>query len=133
MAFARDFFGPSGKKRLILLFWPILGHFWCSLVTFLSNLNIFEKNPYKNPKNPKKFKNPKISKKISNPYKKPKNPKKIFKKSHPVSESRVGGLSVMAEDKGRKSSCLILDALVTKSGHKLTLKQLVPLYLKYAC
>ena len=32
----------------IMLFWPVLGHFWCSvltLVTFISNLNNFEKNP----------------------------------------------------------------------------------------
>ena len=41
------FFGPLGKKGLIMLFLPILGHFWCAvvtLVTFSNNLNNFEKN-----------------------------------------------------------------------------------------
>ena len=35
-----------GKKKLIMLFWPILGHFCCSvvtLVTFSSNLSTFRK------------------------------------------------------------------------------------------
>ena len=30
---AKAFFGPSGKKGLIMLFWPILGHFWCTVLT----------------------------------------------------------------------------------------------------
>ena len=37
----RDFFALRGKKDLIMLFWPILGHLWCpvvTLVTFSSNL-----------------------------------------------------------------------------------------------
>ena len=47
--FDRGSFCPSKKKKLIMLFWFILGHFWCSvvtLVTFSSNLNNFKK---KNP------------------------------------------------------------------------------------
>ena len=38
---------PFGQKNLFWLFWPILGHFWCSLVnlvTFSSNLSQFENN-----------------------------------------------------------------------------------------
>ena len=27
--FGRGIFPPLGKKKLIMLFWPILGHFWC--------------------------------------------------------------------------------------------------------
>ena len=48
LAPAKVFFGPFGKKGLIKLFWLILGHFWCSvvtLVTFNSNLSNFEKKP----------------------------------------------------------------------------------------
>ena len=51
--FGRGFFGPSGKKELFTLFVPILGHFWCSVVTsvtFSSNLSNFEKNAKKSEK-----------------------------------------------------------------------------------
>ena len=44
--FGQGFFGPSGKKELFTLFVPILGHFWCSVVTsvtFSSNLCNFKK------------------------------------------------------------------------------------------
>ena len=37
----------TGKKKLIMLLWPIFGNFWCPVVTlviFSSNLNNFEKN-----------------------------------------------------------------------------------------
>ena len=43
-------FLPFGKKGLIMLTWPILGHFCCSvvtLVTFSGNLNNYEKNSKK--------------------------------------------------------------------------------------
>ena len=36
------------RPRLIMLFWPILGHFWCPVVTLVicsSNHSNFEKNP----------------------------------------------------------------------------------------
>ena len=39
-----------------MLFWPILGHFWCPVVTsvsFSSNLSNFEKNPEKHKKSKK--------------------------------------------------------------------------------
>ena len=39
---AEAFFALWAKKELIMLFWPILGHFWCpivTLVTFSSNLS----------------------------------------------------------------------------------------------
>ena len=57
------FFALLSKKKLILLFWPIFGIFWCpvTLVTFSSNLSNFENYP-KNPKikeNPKNPKSPK--------------------------------------------------------------------------
>ena len=42
----RHFF--RAKKELIMLFWPVLGHFWCpvvTLVTFSNNHSLFEKNP----------------------------------------------------------------------------------------
>ena len=74
---AEAFFALRAKKKLIMLFWPIFGIFWCpvvTLVTFSSNLSNFERNPKKT-KKIQKNKNPKISK---NPKikKKPKNPKK---------------------------------------------------------
>ena len=30
------FFALWAKKVLIMLFWPILGHFWCSVLTLLT-------------------------------------------------------------------------------------------------
>ena len=60
-AFGRGFFALPAKK-LIMLFWPILGHFWCPVVpfvTFSSNLSNLEKIPQKpktNTKNKKKKK-----------------------------------------------------------------------------
>ena len=57
----RVFFCPLGKKEVIMRFWPILGHFLCrvvTLVTYGSNLNIFEKNKNKIKKKSKNiFKN----------------------------------------------------------------------------
>ena len=41
-------FGLRTKKKLIMLFWLIIGHFWCpvvALVRFSSYLNNFKKNP----------------------------------------------------------------------------------------
>ena len=38
------------KRELIMLFWPILSFFWCSvatLVTFISRISTFEKFPKK--------------------------------------------------------------------------------------
>ena len=52
------------KKEVIMLFWPILGNFWCpvvTLVTFSSNISNFKRNP----KKPKK-----IQKKIHKKFKK---------------------------------------------------------------
>ena len=43
----RGFFLPFGQKKIIMLFWPTLGNFWCPVVTletFSSNLSNFEKN-----------------------------------------------------------------------------------------
>ena len=76
-----------------MLFWPILGHLWCpvvTVVTFSSNLRNFKKNPkdqkksqkYSNLKKPNKSK--KVKKYIQNKFmkihkKKPQNP--IFFKS----------------------------------------------------
>ena len=63
------FICPLGKKRLIMLFWPILSHFWCPVVTlvnfsgYLGNIEIKKIQKItikksgklkKNPKNPKK-------------------------------------------------------------------------------
>ena len=28
--------GGPGQKKLIMLFWPILDHFWCSVVTLVN-------------------------------------------------------------------------------------------------
>ena len=42
---AEAFVALRAKRELIMLFWPILGHFWCpvvTLVTFSSNLSNFE-------------------------------------------------------------------------------------------
>ena len=67
--FGRGFFCPSGKqKKLIMLFWPIFGNFWCpvvNLVTFGSNPSNFERNSKKpkiKKKNIKISKSPKIKK-----------------------------------------------------------------------
>ena len=49
---AKAFYALRATKRLIILLWPVSGHFWCSvvtLVTFRSNLNNFKKIQ-KNPK-----------------------------------------------------------------------------------
>ena len=45
------------RPRLFMLFWPIFGNFWCSVVTVVtlsSNFSNFERNQEKNEKNPKK-------------------------------------------------------------------------------
>ena len=87
----------SGKKGLIMRFWPILGHFWCSVVTFItfsSNLNNFEK----------------IVEQFCQLR------RLVFDQSspvNPVSESRGGvpwALQTEGEG-GRKFLCLILDYL----------------------
>ena len=45
--FGRGFFLPFGQKReLVMLFWPMLDHFWyplVTLVTFSINLSNFKK------------------------------------------------------------------------------------------
>ena len=44
-----------GKKRGIMLFWPIFGNFWCPVVTIVtvsSNLSNFERNTKIKEKNP---------------------------------------------------------------------------------
>ena len=68
--FSQGFFAPWAQKELFMDFVPILGHFWCSVVTYVtfsSNLkNIFKKSkksPQKS-KNKKNTKNLKESKKI---------------------------------------------------------------------
>ena len=33
---AEGFFALRAKKNLITLFWPIIGHFWCPVVTLLT-------------------------------------------------------------------------------------------------
>ena len=45
--FVRGFFGPLGKKELLMLCCPIFCDFWgpvVTLVTFSSNLSNFERN-----------------------------------------------------------------------------------------
>ena len=45
---AEAFFALQAKKELFMLFWPIFGDFWCpvvTMVTFTSNLIIFQKSP----------------------------------------------------------------------------------------
>ena len=62
-------------EDLMMLFWPILDHFWCpvvTLITFSSRQEKFKENPKKS-KNFKKSKNPKKSQK---------NPKKIQKTNY---------------------------------------------------
>ena len=51
-----DVFLPfAQKKYLIMLVWPILGHFWCSVTLgFISTVRNFEKN-LRNPKQNKKI------------------------------------------------------------------------------
>ena len=75
-------FLPFGqKKRLFMLIWLTLDHFWCSVVTsvaFSSNLRNFE-ILVKNPKMPKQSK---ISKNLKNSKKKIKKPEKSQKKSN---------------------------------------------------
>ena len=44
---AQTFMAVGQKTEFIMLFWPILGYFWCSvvpLVTFSSNFSNFKKN-----------------------------------------------------------------------------------------
>ena len=66
-------FALQAKKEFNMLFWPILGDFWCpvvTLVTFTSNISNFERNPKKtkkskkNPKNVKQFQKIQKSKKV---------------------------------------------------------------------
>ena len=56
-----------------MLFWPILGNFWCPVKTFSSNLSNFEKNPKKNFKKTQKN----VNKRNQKYPKIHKNPKKI--------------------------------------------------------
>ena len=56
---AEGFFALRAKKNLIMLFWPILGHCWCTvvpLVNLSSNLSKFKKNLKTPKKNLKKMK-----------------------------------------------------------------------------
>ena len=65
-----------------MLFWPILGNFWCpvvALVTFSSNIRNFERNPKKTKNIQKQFKQKIKNFKKSNIQKSPKI-KKIQKK-----------------------------------------------------
>ena len=86
------FFGP--KKELIMLFWSILGHVWCSVVTLVTFSNFdkiqkmtkyfqnlkFSKNP-KIPNKIEKLKKSKISTKKPKKYRNAlKDP--TFKKCH---------------------------------------------------
>ena len=44
--FGQGLFLPFGEKKLIILYWPILGHFWCPVVTLViisSNLSNFKR------------------------------------------------------------------------------------------
>ena len=96
----RIFFCSLGKrKEFIMLFWPILGNFWCAVVTFVtfsSNLSNFERNP--SPKKNLKKKRKKINhppskkkekkekknlhqKRSKNPYKKFRKMSKMVKKN----------------------------------------------------
>ena len=78
----RAFFALRAKKKLIMLFKPILGHFWCPVVTlvaFSSNVSNFKKNPKSQLKILKKSKKKlnilKNSKKIQKKsFKNPENP-----------------------------------------------------------
>ena len=87
--FGRGFFALRAKNELFMLFWPILGDFWCpvvTVVTFSSNLSNFERTQkngkiqQENSKNSKKLKKIQKSKKIHNP-KSPTKIQKIQKKS----------------------------------------------------
>ena len=73
----RTFFALRAKKDLTMLFWPILGHLSCpvvTLVTFSSNIMNFKKNPKSPKKNPEKI--PKKFKKQKKYIKIQKNPEK---------------------------------------------------------
>ena len=84
---AKAFFALQAKKKLFMLFWLTLGHFWCSVVTsetFSSPLSNFPKNLKKSPKkSPKIPQNPKYQKyqKYQNSKKSKKIPQK-FQKIH---------------------------------------------------
>ena len=59
---AEAFFALRAKKELFMLFWPVVGDFWCpvvTVVTFSSNLSKFEQTKKKHKKIP-----PKINKNI---------------------------------------------------------------------
>ena len=67
---AKAFLALRAKKDLILLFWPIFGHFWFLVVTLVTFSSNFVRNHYKTPKKSHFF-----FKKSKNPKKK--NPKKM--------------------------------------------------------
>ena len=76
---AEAFLALRAKKEPIMLFWPIFGNFWCTvvtLVTFISNISNFENNPKKTEQIQKKSK--KIQK-ISKNFKKSQNQKNVQK------------------------------------------------------
>ena len=59
LAPAEAFFALWAKKKHIMLFWLILGNFWCpvvTLVTFISNHSNFERNSKKTKKSKKENK-----------------------------------------------------------------------------
>ena len=100
--FGRGLFLP-GKKKLIMRFWPILGHFWCpvvTLVTFSSNSSNFERNP----KNQKISKNLNKFKKIQKIQKNPKNPKKSKIHKNPKNRKLSNGQKFRKSEKSRKIS-----------------------------
>ena len=104
-AFGRGFVGLKGKTKIFIymLFWPIFGHFWCSvvtLITFSSYLNGLKKNPkippkkytqryiYNKNKIPKFQKYKKIPESITKPNKKP-NVKKYIKRKISEQEKKI--------------------------------------------
>ena len=87
---AEAFFALRATKELFMLFWPIFGNFWCSVVTMVTFSSNLSNNNKKNiqkiskiflkiSKNPKIQKTSQKSKNPKNPKKTPKNPKKIQK------------------------------------------------------
>ena len=85
---AEAFLDLQAQKGLIMLFWPILGQFWCSAITigtFRSNLNNFEINP----KNKIKYYNLKINPKQINKSKKSKQIDEKIKQNSPKKSLKI--------------------------------------------
>ena len=125
---AEAFFALRATKELFMLFWPIFGNFWCSVVTMVTFSSNISNNNKKNiqkiskiflkiSKNPKIQKTSQKSKNPKNPKKTPKNPKKIQKS--------------IKTKKNQKMSKMVKKSENLKKSQKFTFLQFIYLFIYF--